>query len=91
MKSIPQSKSELETLMCINYGDVEEFDTFYFWTSKHKDFQRLCDRVGKKNLVNLIETRRSWCCEIPFKYWAATNLGIKQPRKNSTQKEPMVL
>ena len=74
-------KGENETIICYNYGDIEELGGFYFWTSVKQDWVRLCKRVGEEKLRNVIKGKRHWQCLVPAELWQKMALGIRKVQR----------
>ena len=83
--------SEQETIIVVNQADIRD-GYFRFNTTRRKDFERLCKRVGgKENLLATSEGKdkdgsvTSWRCKVPARFWkaAAFGIGIKRVSKGN--------
>lgn len=81
------TKAEQETIININRADLDD-GFFSFYTSYHRDFERLCRRIGGEE--NLLDLKLSldpdgapwgWNVKVPKEFYSRVNFGIRTPRK----------
>jgi hypothetical protein len=72
-----------ETIILMNEEELKE-KYFSFGTSLKRHFKKLCNRVGRENLIEVRESRSGegkvnwWQCKVPLKYLSRAHFGIRK-------------